>query len=252
MTFRDPDTEIGRGPGRFPSTRRSAVLAIRGDDAEERTRAFEVLVGIYWRPAYKHLRLHWSRSNEDAKDLTQGFFASALERGTFASYEPERGTFRTYLRTCLDRYVSNEAKAASRLKRGGGSTSISLDFDAAEAETSLRSDDASSPEERFYREWARSVFSIAVEQLEWECRAEGRELRFRIFELTDVDPPPGGKPSYAEIGEQFGIPVTSVTNQLFAARKRFRAIVVEVLRSATASDAEFRDEARRLLGTEPS
>ena len=55
-----------------------------------------------------------------------------------------------------------------------------------------------------------------------------------------------------QLALDFGIPVTSVTNQLFAARKRFRAIIVEVLRSATASDAEFRDEARRLLGVEPS
>ncbi len=117
---RDPDTTIGRGSGRFPTTRRSAVLAATSEDREERTRALDLLVTLYWRPVYRHLRIHWSRSNEDAKDLTQGFFALAIERNVFGSYDPARGTFRTFLRTCLDRYVSNEAKgsqAASRSRR---------------------------------------------------------------------------------------------------------------------------------------
>ncbi len=43
---------------------------------------------------------------------------------------------------------------------------------------------------------------------------------------------------------------TTVTNRLAAMRRRFREIVLEVLRDATASDAEFRNEVRSLLGVD--
>ncbi|HUF16700.1 MAG TPA: sigma-70 family RNA polymerase sigma factor [Thermoanaerobaculia bacterium] len=248
---RDPDTAIGRGSGRFPTTRRSAVLAATSEDREERTRALDLLVTLYWRPVYRHLRIHWSRSNEDARDLTQGFFASAIERNVFGTYDPARGTFRTFLRTCLDRYVSNEAKAASRIKRGGGTLTVSFDFDLLESEFVSPSSAAESPEQEFHREWVRSLFAFSVDQLQSECIAANREIRFLLFERLDVDPTPGENASYADLAAEFDLPVTTVTNHLFSVRRRFREIVLECLRNATASNSEFREEARRLLGVDP-
>lgn len=242
---RDSDTAIGRGNARFPTTRRSAVLAAASEDPAERARALDTLLAIYWRPTYKHLRLHWSKANEDAKDLTQGFFASVLERDVFAAYDPAKGTFRTFLRTCLDRFVSNEAKAASRLKRGGGA--VSLDFDSADAELSDAAN-GGTPEETFYREWARSLFSVAVERLESECRDQGKQTHLTLFERYDLDPSPEGRPTYDELAAEVNLPVTTVTNQLAAVRRHFRRIVLDLLRDSTATEAEFRAEARRLLG----
>ena len=109
------DTDIGGpGGGRFPATRHSAVLAAQSTDLIERERGLAILLETYWRPAYKYLRIRFRESNEDAKDLTQAFFTRALEKDFFAGYDPEKGSFRTYLRTRLDRFVSNEKKSASR------------------------------------------------------------------------------------------------------------------------------------------
>jgi hypothetical protein len=47
------------------------------------------------------------------------------------------------------------------------------------------------------------------------------------------------------------MPVTSVTNHLALARREFRRIVLEKLRELTSTDAEFRREARALLGVDP-
>src|SRR6266545_8142728 len=91
----------------FPLTRRSVVRAAASADPETRRRAFEALVAAYWRPVYKYLRLEWSAPGEDAEDLTQGFFARALEKGFFDRFDPSRSRFRTYLRTCLDGFVAN-------------------------------------------------------------------------------------------------------------------------------------------------
>jgi hypothetical protein len=42
--------------------------------------------------------------------------------------------------------------------------------------------------------------------------------------------------------------VSDVTNQLFRVRGELRRIVLEVLQELTADEAEFREEARALLG----
>jgi hypothetical protein len=77
------DTGIGGGGGdRFPSTHWSA--AARSSDPRERRRAFEAIVQAYWKPVYKYVRIHWRRSNEDAKDLTQSFFTRLIEKDDLA------------------------------------------------------------------------------------------------------------------------------------------------------------------------
>ena len=47
------------------------------------------------------------------------------------------------------------------------------------------------------------------------------------------------------------MPVTQVTNYLAALRRRFRALVLDRLRELSASEAEFRAEARDVLGVDP-
>jgi F0F1-type ATP synthase membrane subunit b/b' len=54
--------------------------------------------------------------------------------------------------------------------------------------------------------------------------------------------------SYRELAARFSLAETSVTNELSAARQQFRQIVLDTLREATASEQEFRAEARALLG----
>ncbi|HYI11178.1 MAG TPA: hypothetical protein VEK57_19125, partial [Thermoanaerobaculia bacterium] len=76
----------------FPTTRRSVVLALSSADAAERTRAFDTLVGCYWKPLYKYARVAWRRSREDAEDLTQGFFARAFEKESLASYDAAKAS----------------------------------------------------------------------------------------------------------------------------------------------------------------
>ena len=105
---------------RFPPTRLSVVARTRSADAETRRLAFATLIEAYWKPVYKYLRLKWRLDPEQAADLTQDFFAGTLEKDVLGRYDAERARFRTYLRLCLDGFVSNARKAEGRLKRGGG------------------------------------------------------------------------------------------------------------------------------------
>src|SRR5689334_24255060 len=130
----DTDTDIGGAQQRFPRTNQSAIVRARSNDEDVRQRAFDTILMSYWKPVYKYVRLKWHADNEDAKDLTQGFFASAFEKNHFASYDAAKASFQTFLRTCLDGFVANEYKAGKRLKRGGDIDHYQLDFAAAEDE----------------------------------------------------------------------------------------------------------------------
>ncbi|MEP6994545.1 MAG: sigma factor [Acidobacteriota bacterium] len=243
------DTGIGGPSERFPATRHSAVLAAQSSDLLERERGLAILVETYWKPAYKYLRCRFHESNEDAKDLTQGFFARAIEKDFFDGYDPSKGSFRTYLRTCLDRFVANEKKAEGRLKRSPGTALLSLDFQNAESEiTRELVDESRSMEQYFHDEFVRSFFALSIEKLREECTLRGKDLPYRLFERYELESDPEEKLSYERLAEEFHIPVTQVTNFLAFARREFRRIVLEKLREITANDHEFREEARSLLG----
>ena len=229
----------------FPTTRRSVVVALASADTAERTRAFDTLVACYWKPLYKFARVAWRRSREDAEDLTQSFFARAFEKESLAAYDAGKASFRTFLRLLFERHVNNEWRAGQAIKRGGAE--VHLDFESAEVEVAGELTHTVTPEEYFQREWVRSVFSFAVERLRAYCESEGKQVQFSIFERYDLDD--DRSVSYRELATRFAIPETQVTNYLAAMRRRFREIVLDALREVTATDQEFRAEARALLGT---
>ena len=246
------DTHIGGPKARFPTTRWSAVVAARSDDPAERQRAYETLIAAYWKPVYKYVRMRWGKSNEDAKDATQEFFARVMEKGFLDSYDPSKARLRTFLRTCVDGLVANLDKAARRLKRGGDARILSLDFETADGEL-LRIEPPSPDrlDDFFEKEFIRSLFTMSVEQMRTEFAARGKQTHFRLFELYDLEEGEGPKLKYDELARRFGLAVTDVTNYLAYARREFRRITLDQLAAMCGSEEEFRREARSLLGLEP-
>lgn len=238
----DPDTAIGGRHDRFPSTRPSLLQAASAGGALPND-ALDQVAALYWKPIYKYIRLKWHKSNEEAKDLTQSFFASALERDFIQRFDPQQASFRTYLRMALDRFAANEYASAHRQKRGGGLLITALDFEGAEIEPS---DTAGSPEELFHREWQRQLFALAVEDLRQHCERSGKQVQFRIFEaydLADAD-----RPDYAGLAARHGITVTTLNNHLAWSRRMLRGFVTERLRGVTSGERELRAEMRLALG----
>jgi RNA polymerase sigma factor (sigma-70 family) len=240
------------GGDRFPQTRRSVIEAVRSIDAEERENAREALCAAYWKPVYKYIRLRWNRPADDAQDLTQGFFMELLERELLGKFDSNKSRLRTYLRLCVDSFVMNEDKAGRRLKRGGNVLHVALDFSGAEEELGgAVMDPASIPspeslEEFFEKEWVRSLFALAVEDLRELCIERERKRTFRLFEAYDLEG--NEKISYQQLAQEYGIPVTDVTNALAWARREFRRIALERLREICGSEEEFQREARAAFG----
>ena len=251
ITCMDLDTSMGGNQSRFPETRRSAVIDFNSGDPVLRDSAADALISAYWKPVYKYIRVRWSRSNEDAKDLTQAFFARAFEKEFFCDYDPQKARLRTYLRACLDAFLAREDQAAGRIKRGGGAHTVSLDFETAEGE--LRQHDVASgelpPEEYFHREWVRNLFAMAVDELKRECDQRGKQIQYRVFESYDLRED-GDNPTYGSLAAELGISTATVTNHLSAMRHALRQMVLERIRETTATEREYKSEVRAVLGIE--
>jgi RNA polymerase sigma factor (sigma-70 family) len=234
----DPDTAIGGPHGQFPSTQISLLQAASSGGALP-NEALERVAVLYWKPVYRFIRLKFHKNNEDAKDLTQSFFATALRRDLFGRFDPAQASFRTYLRMAVERFAATEYTAQNRQKRGGG-----IQFEPADEQVVEQAATAESPEAVFEREWQRQLFELALEDLRAHCTACGKQLQFEIFEaydLADAD-----RPSYAAIATRHGVAETSVTNYLAWARRMLRQFVVERLRGVIADDRDLRAEMRRL------
>ena len=128
------DTGMGGARHQFPLTRWSVIEGARSPQPEQRQRALDVLVSAYWKPFYKYIRLHWGKPNEEAKDLTQDFFARLIEKSLLDRFDPAKAGLRTYLRVYVDGLVMNTDKAAQRQKRGGDVAILPMDFTSAEGE----------------------------------------------------------------------------------------------------------------------
>jgi DNA-directed RNA polymerase specialized sigma24 family protein len=241
-------------PSAFPATRLSVCEAVRSGDPAVRRVGWDALVEAYWKPVCRYVRLRWRADGEEAADLTQGFFARALEKEFFESFDPQRARFRTFLRVCLDGFVANVRQSGARLKRGGGAASVALDVAALEStatDAALQTDD--DLDACFHREWVRALFDAAIGDLEARCEAEGKRQHFELFRKRDLEAAESdAPPSYGELARASGLPVTQVTNHLAWARRALREAVLARLRALCASEQEFRDEARALLGFTPS
>ncbi|HLK68816.1 MAG TPA: sigma-70 family RNA polymerase sigma factor [Bryobacteraceae bacterium] len=228
----DRDTAIGGPQDRFPSTQASLLERAAGGLSGD---ALDQVIALYWKPVYRYIRLKFRKDNEDAKDLTQGFFAAALQRDFLARFDPAKASFRTYVRMAVERFTANQHASATRQKRGGDITFEPVEEQSASSE---------SPEEVFEREWQRQLFSLALDDLRAHCERSGKQFQFQIFEAYDLSN--SERLSYAAMAAQHGITETSVTNHLAWARRMLREFVTERLRGVTSGEQELRKEARLL------
>jgi len=184
---------MGGPHGQFPSTQLS-LLEAATSGASLPNEALERVSALYWKPVYRFIRVRFRKDNEDAKDLTQSFFATALQRDFFTRFDPAKASFRTYLRVAVERFAASQHAAAKRQKRGGGVEFEPVDDQAVTAE---------SPEQAFEREWQRQLFALALDDLRDHCEACGKQLQFEIFEAYDLAA--GDRPSYADLAARQGI-----------------------------------------------
>ena len=112
-------------PVAFTTTHWSLVLTAQ-DESPAAYEALEKLCRIYWRPIYSFAQRQ-GLGPEEAKDITQGFFAQLLERRSFSAVRKEKGRLRSFLLGALKYFLADEQRRASAIKRGKGQRLIHLE-----------------------------------------------------------------------------------------------------------------------------
>jgi RNA polymerase sigma factor (sigma-70 family) len=241
------DTTLGEGAKDFPPTTQGFLDHIlRPRDPSDR-RGLEELCRRYWKPVYFFIRVAWAKSNEDAKDLTQEFFARLLEGDLLGRYDASRAPFRAFLKGILRRFVADGRKAASRQKRGGRETFVRIDEGGLDLEDLIEDDRAPDPERVFEQAWLVTVMKSAVEAARAKSAADGKQVLFRLFEECDLDrgsPPP----TYAELAARHGLTEAQVRNGLAAVRRAVRDAAAAEIAGQTGSREQFEEEWRAFLG----
>jgi RNA polymerase sigma factor (sigma-70 family) len=231
----------------FATTRWSIVLEA-GNSATVSSHAFNALselCQIYWRPLYSFLRRQGCGA-EDARDLIQGFFADLIETRAYARADRDKGRFRSFLLGTLRHFVADVHDRGRALKRGGGMLLQSLDDQAtADAEAQIARATKWQPEEVYDREWAALLLRQALDRLTQECALAGKaDLLSHLMpylSTTEESAIP-----YEQMAQRTHRPVATLRSDVARLRKRYRAILREVVRD-TVSEAEDVDEELRYL-----
>ncbi len=237
------------GSREFPTTLWSVIVNAQDPTSPECARHLHRLVELYWRPIYCVIRHAWARGHDDAKDLTQEFFATVVfDRELVRRYEPERGSFRTLLRTALSRFMNDMGRRSGSQKRGGGKAMIASLDQIEEGEVdAVPSDGAVPPDELFDIAWNEAVMSQAVTLLRNRLAAEGKAEVFEIFRRYDLEGDSADL-SYADLGASVSLSAPQVKYALTHARNAFREIVMDLVRGYVDDPAELAAELRGLFG----
>ena len=200
----------------------------------EAQEALNSLCKSYWYPLYVHVRRRgWGP--EEAKDLTQQFFARFIERKYLQLAEPERGRFRSFLLTSLKHFLADEWDKLRAQKRGGGQPVISWDGVDPEKRYHLEPADPATPDGIYEKRWAATLLEYALGQLRIEYESAGRLREFEILKNFVWGDAPGG--TYAEVGDALNMQENAVKVAVHRLRKRFREqLRTEVLRTVSSPD----------------
>jgi RNA polymerase sigma-70 factor (ECF subfamily) len=188
----------------LPITRPSLLVRLRDHQDQE---AWQRFADLYAPLLYRYGRNH-RLQDADAADLTQEVLRAVSGAIGRLDYDPQRGSFRSWLFTLANRKLCDLLTRQQRQQQaaGGSAAQERLDEVAAPAD-----------EEMWNEEHERCLFNWAVEQV----RGEFTPATWQAFWLTAVE----GKTAH-QAGETLGLSVGAV----YVARSRVQARLKERLR----------------------
>lgn len=226
---------------RFMTTRWSVVLAAGRQSSPDARRALESLCEAYWYPLYAFARRRGQRPDE-ARDLTQEFFARVLEKEYLSAADRERGRFRSFLLTVFKRFLANEHQRELAQKRGGGQQIVSIDIDDGERRLSREPADNWTAEQEFERQWALTLLEQVLGRLRDDYHAKGKgELFERLKTCLTIE---DDQDSYGTISAELNMTAGAVKVAAHRLRQRYR----DLIRQEVASTVENEDDADDELG----
>jgi len=219
----------------FPSTRWSRILSPHGE------RDLDALARAYAAPIEAWLARRFRCRGDAARELLQEAFAWLLQTRLLDKADPARGRFRGFLKTSLANFAIERQRRAAAQKRGGGADHASFDEVGEPIDPQGKS-----PEQVLDDAWRRELVAKAQARLQHDLEANGRPVHWALFRdwyLADDD-----EVDHATLAARHGISRTDVANWLDFGKRRFRALLRELVADTVTTPAELADELRWLFG----
>jgi DNA-directed RNA polymerase specialized sigma24 family protein len=244
--YRD-QTDMGGLREAFLTTHWSLVGHIQSENDKDR-----VLIGLlldrYWKPVYCYLRRK-GNSNEDAKDLTQGFFHEVvMNKDLVQRADPSKGRFRTFLLHALDQYLLNEKRKQATQKRSPKGKLVS--FDVLSPPVLPEAVSRLNPEDSYNYAWTASILDQVLSEVEAKCLEDGLEVHWRVFQdgvvqpiLKDTSPP-----SFEDLCRKYGIDdQKKAANMVTTVKRRLQKALKQYIRNTATSDDETHEEFSEII-----
>jgi DNA-directed RNA polymerase specialized sigma24 family protein len=228
----------------FPETRWSLVARANAEGADNQREAMGELISRYLPALNSHFVLRKKLDPSRVDDLLQGFIVTKVLHGDFLSRaDREKGKFRNFLLTAVERYIVDVIRQEGAKKRSPGEGMVlSIDEHPNIVGAADQCGDV------FDTAWAREVIAEALRRLQAECEASGRSAFWGVFEARVVAPIlDGANPlAYDELVEKFGFQSpTQASNALITVKRMFvralRSVVSEYAKDEAGVDAEIQE-----------
>jgi hypothetical protein len=243
----DDYTDMG-GTGEAFLTTHWSLIKEAGSSYEGKNRALVgLLLNRYWKPVYCYLRRK-GYNNEQAKDLTQGFFHEiVIEQHLIEKANAAKGRFRSLLLIALDRYLGDVRERETAQKRIPKGQLISLDVGSPpEIPQSIT---VSAPECTFNYAWVSVLLEQVLDEVERECHEDGKDIHWGVFcdrilqPIMDRSNPPPLK----EIMAKYGIQDESkASNMIVTVKRRLKVALRQYLRESVTSDEYLTGELEQI------
>lgn len=228
----------------FPTTSWTLIKKVQKGSKEDAAKAMEEICRQYWYPIYAFARRN-SIQPQDAEDLTQEVFANLITYDSISAVRSEKGKMRTFMLGAVKNVLSKRLRHDHAIKRGGGKPILSLDELSAESRYALEPADIHDPDAIFDHAWAKGVLASATNLLKAEY-AKADNLN-TFDQLCEFLPLGDHVTPYAAAAKKLGINEPTLRLQIHRMRKRYAALIEQVIAETVSDKATQKAELQYLL-----
>ena len=240
-------TDMGGVRESFLTTHWSLIEGIKQHQDKDQA-LISLLLERYWKPVYCYLRRK-GYPNEEAKDLTQGFFHEiVLSRCMLERTDSSKGRFRSFLLYSLNQYLIDQKRKETSKKRIPNDKLVPLNISDPPILPQMILE--RSPEDCFSYAWKSDLIDRTVTEVQAECEKQGLQTHWYIFRDKVLLPTLKSEESQPMkvIGARYGIESESrAFNMLLTVKRHFKAALRRNVANTVLSEEDVDEEGRDLL-----
>jgi len=243
-----PHWDMSQAPaqkGFFPPTPWSLISRIRQPaHPDDQKAALNEVCTSYWPAVYAFIR-HQGRSPSDSEDLTQDFFCRLVDDEMLNGASADKGRLRSLLAVILKRFLVDQIRRETSLKRGGNRIHLTVDPSNGEDYFDRLSSETISPDDFFDRVFAASLMDQAVRRLRDDYFSQEKGHVFEVLKTSLLGPAaPGELTVWAD---RLNTSEATLRVAVHRLRKRFRESFRSVVMETVVNPVDLDEELTVLL-----